>query len=304
MPSLTAMEGAMPSNEHEAIVEAMASQPTPETPPTLEESRAGMEAQFADQPLPEGTTTDAVDADGVPAEWISTSGSDPSRVILGLHGGGYVLGSIATHRGHFARVSEATGARCLVIDYRLAPEHPFPAAVEDASRAYRWLRASGVDANRIAIVGDSAGGGLTLGTLVALRDAGDVLPAAAVCLSPWTDMDLDSNSMRNADDPLLTLEAIQGMADSYLQGGDARDPRAAPLHADYAGFPPLLIQVGTRELLLDDATRVAEKARAQGVDVTLEKGEGLIHVWHLFGPHIPESVEAYGRIGAFVRKHV
>ena len=293
----------MPSKEHEALVAAMANQPVPETPPTLEESRAGMEAQLA-RDLPAGVTSEVVDAGGVPAEWISAQGSDPNRAILGLHGGGYVLGSIATHRTHFAHISEATGARCLVIDYRLAPENPFPAAVDDATAAYRWLLASGLSSDRLAIVGDSAGGGLTLGTLVALRQAGESLPAAAVCLSPWTDMEFSGESMRSADDPLLTLSAIEGMRDAYLQGGDSRDPRAAPLHADFAQFPPLLIQVGTRELLLDDATRVAERARAAGVDVTLEACEGLIHVWHLFDPTLPESVAAYARIGAFVRKHL
>ena len=293
----------MPSPEHEAIVAAMVAQPRPETPPSLAEQRAGFEAQFAGLPLPPGASAEAADAGGVPAEWIAAADADPGRTLLYLHGGGYMLGSVATHRNLAGRIAREARARCLSLDYRLAPEHPFPAAVEDALAAYRWLLGSGADPARLAIAGDSAGGGLTLATLVSLRDAGDPLPACAVCLSPLTDLEGTGDSVRTADDPLISdSSAIRGMTETYLQGGDPRDPRASPLHADYAGLPPLLIQVGTREVLLDDSTRVADRARAAGVDVSLEVEEGLIHVWPLFGPDVPESRASVERIGEFVRE--
>jgi monoterpene epsilon-lactone hydrolase len=193
--------------------------------------------------------------------------------------------------------------RTLAIDYRLAPEHPYPAAVEDAVAAFRWLRGRGIDASRLAIAGDSAGGGLTLAALVALRERGEALPACAVCLSPFTDLTGTGQERANGD-PLLTPESIEMMASTYLQGADATQPTASPVFADFRGFPPLLLQVGTRERLLPDSLRVAERARSAGVDVTLERGEGLIHVWHLFGPDVPESRDAVARIGAFVRKHL
>jgi acetyl esterase/lipase len=291
----------MPSPQHDAIVKLLTAQPRPATPPTLEETRKGFEQMTAMFPFPADASLREVDADGVPAAWIETPGARKDAAILYLHGGGYILGGIQTHKELVARISRATGLRCLAIDYRLAPEHPFPAAVEDACAAYRWLLAQGIAPGRLAIAGDSAGGGLTLGTLVALRDARTPLPAAGVCLSPFTDLEGTGDSMRTADDPLIDKDAIAMMTASYLQGRDPRQPTASPVHADYRGLPPLLLQVGTREVLLDDSRRVAERARAAGVDVTLEIGEGLIHVWQLFGPSVPESVEAVDRIGAFVR---
>ena len=295
----------MPSPEHDAIAAALAAQEPPETPPSIEQQRAVFEKQFAGWPLASGVSVEAVDAGGVPAEWIAAEDAEPGRTLLYLHGGGYMLGSVATHRNLVGRIARKARARCLSLDYRLAPEHPFPAAIEDSLTAYRWLLGSGVDPARLAIGGDSAGGGLTLGTLVSLRDAGDPLPACALCLSPLTDLEGTGDSMRTADDPLIagSSGAVEQMTQTYLQGGDPRDPRASPLHADYAGFPPLLIEVGTREVLLDDSTRVAAKAREAGVDVTLQVEEGLIHVWQLFGPSIPESRSSLERIGAFLREH-
>jgi acetyl esterase/lipase len=226
-------------------------------------------------------------------------------VILYLHGGGYMLGSIHTHRELVSRLSRAAGARGLLIDYRLAPEHPFPAAVDDALAAYRFLLSGGIEPRRIAIAGDSAGGGLTLATLLALRDAGDPLPAAGVGLSPWTDLEgLGASAQPGAvDDPLLTLAGLREMAGRYAPGA-LRNPLASPVHGSYRGLPPLLLQVGTREILLDDSTRVAERARAAGVDVTLEKWDGLIHVWQLFGSEIPEARQAVQAIGDFLRKRM
>jgi acetyl esterase/lipase len=294
----------MPSPQHEAIVAALAAQAAnaPATPPSLEESRAGFAAMMAAFPLPGDVSVAPVEAGGVRAAWVAAPGARDDAAVLYLHGGGYILGSIETHKELCGRVARATGARVMPIDYRLAPEHPFPAAVEDAVAAYRWLLRQGLDPACLAIAGDSAGGGLTLATLVALRDAGERLPACAVCLSPYADLTGEGPDEDHGD-PLLTRDAIQTMAATYLQGADPRSPTASPVHASFASFPPLLIQVGTRERLLPDALRVAERARAAGVDVTLEKGEGLIHVWHLFGPDVPEARDAVERIGAFVRKH-
>ena len=294
----------MPSQQHEAIVAAFAAQLAnpPATPPSVEETRAGFVAMTSGFTVPGDVRVERVDAGGVAAAWISTPGARDDGAILYLHGGGYILGSIQTHTELCSRIVRATGLRALAIDYRLAPEHPYPAAVEDAVAAWRWLRGQGLDASRLAIAGDSAGGGLTLATLAALRERGEALPACAVCLSPFTDLTSARPDEPN-DDPLLTNEAIQMMAESYLQGAEARQPTASPVHADFHGFPPLLLQVGTRERLLSDSLRVADRARAAGVDVTLEKGPGLIHVWHLFGPDVPESRDAVTRIGAFVRKH-
>jgi acetyl esterase/lipase len=294
----------MPSREHETVVQMLLARPAPESP-SIAEMRAGFELLMGLFPTPDDVSREAVDAGGVPAEWIRAPAARENRVILYLHGGGYVIGSIQTHRELASRLSRASQARALLIDYRLAPEHPFPAALEDALTAYRWLLSTDVEPGRIVIAGDSAGGGLTLATLLALRDAGDPLPAAGVCLSPWTDLEGTGDSAKPGavDDPMVTLEGLVEMGRHYLGSGDARDPLAAPVYADYAGLPALLIQVGTREILLDDATRVAERAKRSGVDVTLEPWEGLIHVWQAFGPTVPESKEAVARIGEFIRKH-
>jgi epsilon-lactone hydrolase len=295
----------MPSPQHEAIVQMLAAQPRPAQTPTIQETRAGFEAMASLFPVPEGVRSEKLDAGGVPAEWIEMPGAQPGRSLLYLHGGGYVLGSIDTHRSLIARIAAATKARCLAIDYRLAPEHPFPAAVEDATKAYRWLLAQGQEPSRLAIAGDSAGGGLTLATLLALRDAGTPLPAAGVCLSPWTDLEGTGASATDPTigDPMITADGLRATGRDYIGKGNPRNALASPLHADYRGLPPLLIQVGTREILLDDSTRVAAKAKAAGVDVTLERGEGLIHVWHFFGADVPESIAAIARIGEFVSKH-
>jgi len=255
-------------------------------------------------PLPDGVRCEPVDAGGVPAEWITPPVAD-DRTILYLHGGGYVIGSIGSHRAMIARIAIAARARALAIDYRLAPEHPYPAAVDDATAAYRWLLAQGIEPARLAIAGDSAGGGLTAATLLALRDAGDVLPAAAVCISPWLDLACSGETMRTkaADDPVLTPERLQRWAGQYLNGTDARTPVASPLYGDLSGLPPLLMQVGTAEVLLDDSLRFAERARAAGVDVTLEPWEELIHIWPIFFM-LPESQQAIERVGAWLCQRI
>ncbi len=294
----------MPSQEHETLVQVIQARPAQESP-SIEEQRAGFEMLMSLFQTPDDVACEPVDAGGVPAEWIAAPGAQADRVILYLHGGGYVIGSINSHRELASRISRGSQARALSIDYRLAPENPFPAGLEDATAAYRWLLSTGVEPTRVVVAGDSAGGGLTLATLLALRDAGTPLPAAGVCLSPWTDLEGTGDSAKPGavDDPMVQLDGLVAMGRHYLGGADPRDPLAAPLYADYTGLPPLLIQVGTREILLDDATRVAERAKQCGVDVTLEPWEGLIHVWHAFGPTVPESQEAVARIGEFIRKH-
>jgi acetyl esterase/lipase len=292
----------MPSAQHELVVQMLAAQPrNPDA--TVAELRAGI-AQLAQLfPLAADVRAERVDAGGVPAEWVSVPQSRDDRVVLYLHGGGYVLGSPASHRELASRIARATQARLLVLDYRLAPEHPFPAAADDALASYRWLLATGMPAAQIVIAGDSAGGGLALSTLTAVRDAELPLPAAGVCLSPWVELEITDTAVQaNAvDDPMIDADGLEKMGRFYA-AGNLRHPRAAPLYADYHGLPPLLILVGTRELLLQDARRVAAKARAAGVDVKLEEWDGLIHVWPLFGPEMPEGQQAVARIGEFVRQ--
>ena len=294
----------MVSPELEKLLEAMRAQPVPESPPTLEERRQGMEAMMAANPLPDDIKTEPVDAGGVRAEWVSAPGADPASATLYVHGGGYVLGSINTHREFAGRLSRESGARVLNVDYRLAPEHPFPAAVDDATAAYRWMLKQGITPERAAIGGDSAGGGLTVATLVALRDAGDPLPAAAICLSPWVDLEGTGNSMteKASVDPMVQQAGLLEMAAAYLGGADPKTPLAAPLHADLLGLPPMLIQVGTAETLLDDARRLADRAKQAGVDVTLEPWEDMVHVWQIF--RVPEADQATSRLGEFLKQRL
>ena len=295
----------MASQMLQTIIQMIRSAPDLHGAP-VEQRRAAFEAVTQMFPVPDDVKSEPVDAGGIPAEWIAAPGADPERVIYYLHGGGYAMGSINTHREMVSRISRASGARALAIDYRLAPEHPFPAAVEDATAAYRWLLSAGVDPARLVIAGDSAGGGLTVATLVALRDAGDSLPAAAVCLSPWVDMEGIGESMttKAEADPMVNREDLLEGAQAYLGGADPRTPLAAPLYADLKGLPPLLIHVGTAETLLDDSTRLAERAKAAGVDVTLEPWDDMIHVWQFLASMLAEGQQAIDRIGGFIREHV
>ncbi len=253
-------------------------------------------------PPHDDVTYEPVDAGGVSSLWVTAPGVAEDRVVLYLHGGGYIVGSLKSHQDLVARISKAANARVLYADYRLGPEHPFPAAVEDAVAAYQWLLSEGVDASRIAISGDSAGGGLTIAAMVSLRDSGVALPATAVCISPWVDLEGVGDSMTsNADvDPSVKKEGLVAMAEAYLNGADPRSPLAAPLYADLKGLPPTLIQVGGHETLLDDSTRLAKLADAAGVDVTLEEADEMFHVWHAFAPMLPEGQEAIDRLGAYI----
>ena len=294
----------MSQQQLDSLIQMMKAQPIIESP-TIEQQRAGFEQMAAMLPVDADIKREPVTANGVKSEWVSAPGADAGRAILYLHGGGYMIGSINTHRGLAGRLSRAAKARVLLIDYRLAPEHPFPAAVDDSVAAYRWMLAQGLKPSRIAVAGDSAGGGLTAATLVAIRDAKLPVPAAGALLSPWVDMEGIGESMttKDAADPMVHKEGLLGMAKAYLGGKDPRTPLAAPLYADLAGLPPLLIQVGTSETLLDDASRLAERAKKAGVNVTYEPWQNMIHVWQIFAPMLDEGQQAIEKIGAFVRKH-
>ena len=271
------------------------------------ELRAGMESMTGFLPLVDGTTVEPVDADGVPAEWIRPAAAvAPDACVLYLHGGGYVIGSCNTHRPLASHLAARTGLPVLLVDYRLGPEHPYPAAVDDARRAYEWLLATGFDPGRIVVAGDSAGGGLTLALLLALRDESRPLPALGVPISPWTDLTLSGDSMDSMAerDPMVQRAGLSRMAAWYVGSADATDPLVSPLFGDPAGLPPLLIHVGEVETLRDDAVRFAARATAAGVDVTLEVWPEMIHVWHAFGPAVPESEAAVTRVAEFIAQRL
>ncbi|HKZ07976.1 MAG TPA: alpha/beta hydrolase [Methylomirabilota bacterium] len=276
---------------------------------TVAERRAQYDRAERVFPVPPdiGVKAVAIKPDGGPeigAEWLEPPAARPNAALLYLHGGGYVIGSPRSHRHLAAALAAAAGAPTLLPDYRLAPEHPFPAAVEDAVAAYRWLLARGIPAAGIAIAGDSAGGGLTMATLLALRDRGLPRPAAGVCISPWVDLTCSGASYggKAASDPIVTQTGVAEMARAYVGAGDPRAPLASPLFADLRGLPPLLVHVGSEEVLLDDAVGLAERARAAGVTATLEIWPDMIHVWHWFHPMLDEGRKAVAGIGDFVRK--
>ena len=244
-----------------------------------------------------------VDVNGIPGEWITPPQVTSGRTILYLHGGYYLIGSIQSHRSLAGNIAAAAQARALIIDYRLAPEHPFPASLDDALIAYSWLLAEGVRPKQIYLAGDSAGGGLVIAVLLALRKRGIPMPAAAVCLSPATDLTLNGESWKfNAKKELVvnryTAEQIQPL---YLGGVSARNPLASPLFADLHNLPPMLIQVGADEALLSDSTSFAERARIAGVDVTLEVWPGMQHVWQFTASFMPEARQAIDKIGEFIK---
>jgi len=251
--------------------------------------------------LPDDISRKNVDIDGLPAAWISPE-TDAKTVILYLHGGGYVTGSLESHQMLCADLAREAKARILFPEYRLAPEQPFPAALEDAWKAYRWLLAQGVEAGNIFVAGDSAGGGLGLALTLSLRDGREPLPAGVVCISPWTDLTMSGASHQENAKVEVSLhpDSLRLWAFSYAGAGDLKNPLISPYFAEYAGFPPTLIQVGSQEVLLDDARVVAEKAGSAGVDVTLSVYEGMWHVWHTLGTMLPEGRQAFEEIGKFI----
>ena len=272
----------------------------------IAQMRLDAEARAKAFELPADLTVQPVSANGVKAEWTSTPDADPSSAILYLHGGGYVICSLETHRHLVAEIGRASGTRTLAIDYRLAPEHPFPAPVEDTVAAYRYLLDSGIKPNRIAVAGDSAGGGLVVGGLLAIREAGLPLPACGWCISPWVDMEALGESFidRAATDPTVQKETILMMAEWYLGGADPRHPHAAPIYGDLRGLPPLLIQVGAVETLLDDSMTLARKAAVADVPVDLQIWPEMIHIWHIFFPMLSAGRRAIASGGSFVRNAI
>lgn len=253
--------------------------------------------------LPAGVRVRACRIAGLHCEWTESASGSADRVILYLHGGGYVLGGCATHRNIAARLALCGDARVVVPEYRLAPECPFPAAVHDAIAAYDSLLDARVSPSAIALAGDSAGGGLAAALLLSLRDSGRPLPALAVLISPWTDLTLSGDSYHTrADlDPIDRVIALRRMVQCYLGGSDPTTPLASPLFGDLRGLPPLLVQVGDHEVLLDDSVRLAQRARAARVEVDLEIWPEMWHGWHLSSPALPEANEAISRIGDYVR---
>ncbi len=239
--------------------------------------------------------------DDIPAEWIERKASRTHRVILYFHGGGYCSGSPETHRPMISRLCHEAHARALVPDYRLAPEHPFPAAVEDGLACYRWLLASGLDPAGIVFAGDSAGGGLAVATAMAARDEGLTLPAALVCISPWVDLAQTGRSLLALakEDPWIDMVSLAGFAHHYLNGELPTNPYASPLYGDFHGLPSMLVHAGSREVLKDDAIRLANKAETQGVDVSVEIWDGMIHVFHALP--VKEADAALARLGSFIR---
>jgi acetyl esterase/lipase len=268
--------------------------------------RRAQTARFAEAfVMPAGLRLERDTLGGVPVEWVIPQGAALAPVIFHLHGGGYVLGDPASSRPLTTALALKSGLRVLSVDYRLAPEHPFPAAVEDALKAFRALLARGYKGRDIAIGGESAGGGLTIATLLAARDAGLPLPASAFAISPWTDVACTAASFDHKAevDPLLTRRSLKEMGDAYLGDSDPRNPLASPHHGSLAGLPPLLIHVGSDEVLLDDARALHEHASAAGVTSTLEVWDGMIHVWHMFHPMLPEGDAAITAIVGFVKNH-
>ncbi len=277
-----------------------------QAPPTLEERRAAFTPGDRLHPVPEDVVVTDVTADGVPAHWLTAPGADANRVLLFLHGGGYEFGSLRSDGELAARLGRAGGMRVLFPEYRLAPEHPFPAAIDDVLAAWRWLLTKqDLNASETAVAGDSAGGGLAVALLVATRDAEEAMPAAAVLMSPTVDLTSSGASMteRADQDPISTPAMLRQFASDYLAGADPKTPLASPLFASLRGLPPLLVQVGTADLLLSDSERLAGTAAEAGVDVTLDVGEGLPHVYQLL-LGTPEAAEATEKIGNFLRARV
>jgi monoterpene epsilon-lactone hydrolase len=269
-----------------------------------DERRQRLDDVGAIWPVAADVELSAADVGGVPAEWSSVPGSDPSRVILFFHGGGYCSGSIRSHRRMVSEAGRSAAARTLAIGYRLAPEHPFPAALDDVVSAWRYLRAQGIAAPHIAVGGDSAGGGLTAALINRLREDGEAQPGCAWLVSPWIDLTMSGATLASKDtvDPLIHRSYLEELASAYVPGGmDRKDPRISPLYARLEGFPPTLIQVGSAESLLSDATRFAEALGAANVAVALEVWPHMIHAWHLWNAHLKAGRRALAGAGAFIK---
>ena len=251
-------------------------------------------------------TVEKINMEGIQAEWLIpfSSSTRSEKVILYLHGGGYVTGSIEDHRMMCGLLANATETKVLIPEYRLAPEHPFPAALDDALKVYQWLLDQGYSSANMIIDGDSAGGGLSIATVLALKEKSGSLPAAVVCLSPWADLALtgQSHATKAKAEAILNKDVLHEWALCYTDESNLTNPLVSPIHGDFHGFPPLLIQVGSEEILLDDSTLLAEKAKSAGVDVTLKIWDGMWHVWQALGDLIPENKKTFEEIGQFVQR--
>jgi len=283
-----------------ALRELLAQRPRPTA---IAERRQGFDAFAQVFPTAGDIVVEQVSANGVPAEWTSAQGADTNRAVLYLHGGGYVIGSLDSHRHLTSEIARDLGCRTLALHYRLAPEQPFPAPVEDSVAGYRYLLSQGIAPRHIALAGDSAGGGLVVAALVAIREAGLEQPSCGWCISPWVDMEGIGGSMTGKadEDPIVQKEALLEMSALYLNGADPRSPLAAPVYADLRGIAPLYIQVGAAETLLDDAIRLAGVAGAADVPVTLEVWPEMPHVWHLFHPRLGAGRRAITAGARYVR---
>ena len=294
----------MPSQEFESIVQLLKSVPR-ETGISFEARRSDFEKRTTVLPIAEGVLSQPIQIEGLGAEWIIPPQATDTDAILFFHGGGFCMGSTNTHRSMASFLARAAQTRVLLIDYRLAPENPFPAAVEDATASYEWLLSEGVMPERIVLAGDSAGGGIAISTLVALKDRQAPMPAAAVCMSPWVDLEGTGESRKTKQDLdfLVRPSELEELSTAYLGGVDPRTPLASPINADLSGLPPLLIQVGTSEVLLDDSKRLAENAKKAGVHVTLDIWEDMIHVFQFFAFMVPEAGKAIEAAAVFIGRH-
>lgn len=275
-------------------------------PTSWAERRERFEAVCAAPAATDATVEAGTAGDNVSIEWSYAPGADPTRLLIFFHGGGYCQGSIASHRHMVIEAGRAAKARTLAVGYRLAPEHPFPAALEDARAAYAFALARGFAPSRIALCGDSAGGGLALALMLELRDANEPLPGCAWLLSPWVDLSLSAASLATKApvDPLIQKPYLEQLASAYLAGHDPADPLVSPIRAELAGLPPLLVQVGSAETLLDDATAIAARAGAADVAVTLEIWPGMIHAWPLWASRLADGRRALASMGAFVEERL
>ncbi|MFZ8898647.1 MAG: alpha/beta hydrolase [Alphaproteobacteria bacterium] len=271
---------------------------------SLDERRARMEDIGTRFPAPQSASINPVKIAERPAEWVCDPDTDDGRVMLYVHGGGYVQGSLASHRNLVFEIARSMKGKVLNLDYRLAPEHPFPAAVEDTVNAWAELLEMGIDPKKASFGGDSAGGGLVIAALVSARDKGLPMPSCACCISPWTDLVGSGRTMdtKALEDPMVNRAALEFFSDFYADKEDKSHPLISPLFANLAGLPPLLIQVGTAETLLDDSRRLATRARYAGVDVSYAEWEGMPHIWHIFAPLLEKSRKAIIELGEFVER--
>ncbi len=296
----------MPSDAYNAAVAALKQQMRQSAdgpPPDLATTRAGFEQGYSSMPVPEGVGFESVDAGGVAAEWVTPPEVEGSRTIVYLHGGGYVVGSLNTHRHVVSRLALGAKARVLNVDYRLAPEHPYPAALDDALAAWQWHLANGGEAARTAISGDSAGGGLAIALCMKLRDEDMALPACAAPISPWTDLTFSGDSMtERADrDPMLAgADSLAGMVMAYAAHEDAANPYISPVFGAFDNLPPMMIQVGTEEVLYDDSTRVVKAIENASGAVEFRPWPDMMHVWHLLAGVAPEAEDGIAELAAYI----